>query len=140
MVNEAIVLLTLERWARLLTCGIGMEGRKSKVTNRRGEQRVVIRDMGIIILIVVIIIANIYQVLTLRHFSESSTCINPFSQQLSKFKCHIITLNLQIRDLRVTKSSEFPKVKLVVTKPRFELRKSERHRIVYNRAWRSNKS
>lgn len=118
MVEEAAVVLSLEGWARLLTCGIGMKGMKIRVTNRRGEQRVIIGDMGIIIIIiVVIIIANIYQILTVRHFSKSFTClINSFSQQLSKVKCHVIILNLLIRKLKVTRSSKFPKVRLVVTK------------------------
>lgn len=54
------VILGFEGWARLLTRGVGMKDSMSKGAIRRGEQRVSIRDMNIIITTI--------QVLTRRHF------------------------------------------------------------------------
>lgn len=43
------VILGFEGWTRLLICGVGMKGTMSEGAIRRGEQRVSIRDIDIII-------------------------------------------------------------------------------------------
>ena len=56
------VVLGLEGWVRLLTWGVGTQGPESKGPTRRGEHRVSIGDVDIIIIIIIIC-----EVLPMRH-------------------------------------------------------------------------
>lgn len=67
------VVLGIEGWARLLTCGIRMKDIQTKEPRGEEEKGVSIIDMEITMIIV---IANIYQVFTMRHLFKSFTCIN----------------------------------------------------------------
>lgn len=62
LVKAMAVVLGLEGWVRLLTWGVGTQGPESKGPTRRGEHRVSIGDVDIIIIIIIIC-----EVLPMRH-------------------------------------------------------------------------